>query len=278
MKFDIIVGNPPYQKLKPGNKKSQPLWHKFVEKGLNICSEGGYFSMIHPSGWREPKGMFKKTGELLIRRKMLFTNLYGIKKGSEIFGVITSCDWYVLKNQTSEGNLTEIKFQDGSIEMVDLSGVEFIPNSKMKEIMSLIAKPDEEKTEVISNSSYQRLGNHVSKEKTGGFIYPVVYTCTASGKINFCWSNCNNKGHFGVPKVICSNGISSVHVDSTGKYALTEFAHAIVDEPKNLPMIKKALESKKFIELMKHCALNGKHRYNCKVIALFRKDFWREFV
>ena len=276
--FDNIIGNPPYQKLKSCNKKSQPLWHKFVEKGLNICSEGGYFSMIHPAGWREPKGIFKKTGDLILSRKMIFTTLYGIKKGIEIFGVSTSCDWYVVQNCAADGSLCTVKFQDGSIEMVDLSGVEFIPNSKMKEITSLIAKPDEEKTEVLYNCNYHRQRDHVSKEKTGGFIYPVVYTCTASGNINLCWSNCNNKGHFDVPKVIWSNGLSSVHVDSTGKYALTEFAHAIVDEPKNLPMIKKALESKKFIELMKHCALNGKHRYNCKVIALFRKDFWREFV
>ena len=31
MKFDVVLGNPPYQ-LKVGNKKTESLWNKFVKK------------------------------------------------------------------------------------------------------------------------------------------------------------------------------------------------------------------------------------------------------
>ncbi len=278
-KFDIIVGNPPYQELKPGNKKSQPLWHKFVLKGFEICKKGGFFSMIHPSGWREPKGIFKKTGNLILSKKVLFATLYGVKRGIEFFGVGTSCDWYVVQNCESDNSLSTVKFQDGSVEQVDLSNVEFIPNANMKKIQSLIAKDDEGKVQVLHSYAYTNQRDHVSKTQSEEICHPVVYTCLASGKINFVWSSCNDRGHFGQPKVIWSNGSSpSVHVDSTGKYGLTEFTYAIADKPENLPMIKQALESKEFINLMKDCRLNGNHRYNYKVIALFRKDFWKEFV
>ena len=34
MKFDVVIGNPPYQTNNPGETKTQPIWHKFVEKSF----------------------------------------------------------------------------------------------------------------------------------------------------------------------------------------------------------------------------------------------------
>lgn len=47
MKFDLVVGNPPYQH---GNEKggARSLWRKFVRKGFDLCQPGGYVSMITP--------------------------------------------------------------------------------------------------------------------------------------------------------------------------------------------------------------------------------------
>ena len=39
------------------------------------------------------------------------------------------------------------------------------------------------------------------------------------------------------------------------------------------------MQSKEFVELMKFCDVGGlKVTYNHRVIALFRKDFWKEFI
>ena len=40
-KFDIIMGNPPYQEKKEGFKKSKPLWNIFVLNSLNILNING---------------------------------------------------------------------------------------------------------------------------------------------------------------------------------------------------------------------------------------------
>ena len=39
--------------------------------------------------------------------------------------------------------------------------------------------------------------------------------------------------------------------DENGEYGMTEWAYAIADEPSKLPLIKKAMESKKFVDLCK---------------------------
>lgn len=132
MKFDNIIANPPYQELKPGFKKSKAIWPDFVKKGLDVCVDEGLFSMIHPSGWREPYGMFKDIQNKLLYYNMIYLSLNHEKDGIKTFGATTSYDWYILRNSENKGKETEIKLQDGTIESINISNDQFIPNSHMK--------------------------------------------------------------------------------------------------------------------------------------------------
>jgi hypothetical protein len=56
MKFDVVVGNPPYQETHEdgrSKKNALRLWAKFVIHILdkNIVNENGYLSFVTPSGW-----------------------------------------------------------------------------------------------------------------------------------------------------------------------------------------------------------------------------------
>ena len=81
MKFDYIVGNPPYQEKKEGNKKSNNLlWQQIILNiGKNV-KRGCTVSLIHPSGWRSSEGDFFKTRELYNSWNLLYLNINNISR------------------------------------------------------------------------------------------------------------------------------------------------------------------------------------------------------
>jgi uncharacterized protein YutD len=280
MKFDVVIGNDPYQE-KVGPKKTEPLWNKFFMKRMSLLKDGGFMSLIHPSGWRNITGKFKDVQEVIRSKKVSFLSIHNEKDGMETFGAETRYDYYVLQNVDSDGSETTVRFQDGQIKNMVLDNMDFIPNGGIDLLNTLIAKDGEETVQMIhSYSDYETRKTWMSKTQTNEFCHPVVYTVNYLSEPTFHYSSTNQNGHFGQPKVIWSNGrISSIgnYIDETGEFGLTQFAYAIVDEVENLENIKKALDSKKFKNLMELCAV-GQLTVNHKVVAKFKKDFWREFI
>jgi predicted RNA methylase len=107
MRFDVVIGNPPYQK-QVGPKKTEAIWPKFVEKSFDICKEGGYVSLIHPSGWRDVKGNFSFIKDLLKSKNIKHLNVNDFNTGKEVFGVGTNFDWYVIENSENINDITAI--------------------------------------------------------------------------------------------------------------------------------------------------------------------------
>ena len=280
MKFDVLIGNDPYQK-KVGPKKTEPLWNKFFHKRISLLKEGGYLCLIHPSGWRNIAGKFKDVQEVIRSKKVSFLSIHNEKDGMETFGAETRYDYYVLQNKPNDESETLVRFQDGEFKKLLLDDIEFIPNGGIDLLNSLLAKEGVEKVTVLhSFSNYETRKTWMSKMYDNDFIYPCVYTVNYLSQPTFYYSTLNTNGHFGVAKVIWSNGrISSVgsYVDMTGEFGLTQFSYAIVDDVENLPNIKKALDSPRFKKLMELCAV-GQLTINHKVISTFRKDFWKDFI
>jgi hypothetical protein len=280
MKFDVLIGNDPYQE-KVGPKKTEPLWNKFFHKRMSLLKDGGYLSLIHPSGWRNISGKFKDVQEVIRSKKVSFLSIHNEKDGIETFGAETRYDYYVLQNTPNDKSKTLVRFQDGEMKKLLLGDMEFIPNGGIDLLNSLLAKEGEEKVTLLhSFSNYETRKSWVSKTQNDEFNYPCVYTVNYLSQPTFYYSSTNEKGHFGIPKVIWSNGrISSVgsYIDNTGEFGLTQFSYAIVDEVENLPFIKRTLDSLKFKKLMELCAV-GQLTINHKVISTFRKDFWKDFI
>jgi len=279
-KFDVIVMNPPYQELKEGNKKSQPLWNKFVIKTVEQLVEGGYLVAVHPSGWRNVDGVFKNVQNLLKSKQLLYLEIHNVNDGIKTFGAATRYDFYCLHN-IHNTMFTKIKCQNGNVERVDLSKMEFIPNGMYKEINKLIAKNGDENVKVLySRSAYGTDYSNMSKEQTEEFKYPCTMNINVKNELSCIWySNINSKGHFKIPKVIFGRKTSGVFLDVDGKFGMAQDCSGVVDSCENLFFIQKALLSNEFLEISRQCDFGGTcDRFNRKVISLFKKDFWKEFL
>ena len=280
MKFDIIIGNPPYQtKRKEEFKKSQPIWPGFVELSCELTKKNGYTCLIHPSGWRNAGGMFEKTKELLLSGDMIYLEIHDVNDGLKTFGACTRYDWYVRKN-AAYSITTETKDQHGITSIINLSEYEIIPSSNFDDVKRFFAVDGEDRVEVVhSGSAYMTCRKYMSREKTDEFCYPCSYFTRKNGTFSLFYSNTNQNGHFGIPKVIFSNGRCGIPiVDATGEYGATQFSYFIVDEVKNLGLIQKAMDSDRFIKIMADCSVGGCNKYNKRAISLLRKDFWKEFL
>jgi len=277
--FDIIIGNPPYQK-KVGPKKTETLWDKFVIKSLKILKINGYLTFIHPSGWRNIDGKFKNVQKEIFERNLQYLEIHNEKDGLVTFNSETRYDWYIIKNENVKKTTTNIKFQDGKTSIINVIGLEFIPNGEFDKIFSLIAKDNEKKCNVIHDYSiYETRKKWMQRTKDENYKYPCVYTVNSKSEITYYYSS-EKRGHFGIPKFIWSNGrISSIgsYVDDKGEYGLTQFAYAIIDEPENLSKIKKVFDNKQFRNLMELCAV-GQLTINYKVISIFKNDFWKNIL
>jgi len=286
--FDIVVGNPPYNMDSINKGSNHVLWDKFVVYCINILKENGLITLVHPSGWRSPTGGYSKIKDKLIKENnMIYLNMNDFKMGQKIFKCSTNFDWYVVK-KSKDYIKTTINDIDNKEYKIDLRTLEYIPSGKI-DIFNKLSN-SENKVETIYNCDYHIMNkkNMFRKNKSetneeykkraneNGYIYPCCYTITIKNGTSFRYTNVK-KGHFGITKLIWSNGAGTYPIiDKNGEYGLTQFSYAIVDTEENLEKIKKIMESKEFIELMRYVKYT-EHKYEYKVIKTFKKDFWKEF-
>jgi adenine-specific DNA-methyltransferase len=154
-KFDIIIGNPPYQ---DNNKnggiqpKNHNLWSKFITKSIDILKDSGFLLYVTPDSWRSPSS---KILELFKSNTLLFTN-FDVAKYFP--GVGSTFSYYLLKigKHDQECKIYGID--------VDMNKLKYIPNGgelslsiHLKTIMS-----SSEKYNLLCDTT----SNHSSSQKS----------------------------------------------------------------------------------------------------------------
>ncbi len=272
MKFDIVIGNPPYNDDSGNKGKHHILWDKFLVKSIEIYKENGIVCLITPSLWRKPGNILFE--EIFKKNNLIYLEIHGFNDGEKIFRAETRFDWYILKKEKNQGKTT-IKDENVQIFYINIENYDWLPNCDYNIIFNILAKEDEEKCQVIHDrSKYGADKKWVQKEKDDIFKYPCVNSVNRQNKPKLVWSSTNQNGHFGIPKVIFGSGCTGFYVDKEGQYALTQWATGIVDEPENLENIAKFLDSQNFKRIVKVTSMS-KEEINSKILSLFKKDFWK---
>lgn len=223
MKFDVVVGNPPYaqnQGRTSGGAGGKTQWDKFLEINLRACRDGGHLAMIHPNGWRlnqrQSTAWAQITGQDLQHLEM-----FDAHDGESVFGASTNFDWYVLQRQPYGGN-TRVVFQDGvraDIDIAQTAHLRLVNNHRAFAILSaLTLKP-------CSNNlcSSQRLDGKHTDNPTDTHTLKAIGGFRA-GQPRFIYGEPEHAPavHLGKPKLVFSCiGSTDYYYDKRGEFGVS---------------------------------------------------------
>lgn len=211
MKFDVIVGNPPYQDSNSDGRKDQAsnLWTLFWKKSLDVAKPNGIVSLITPTSWLSPSKDFRGIDaapviddEPVLRLWDLFSKYSSYANVNDVaqhFQGIGSTFGYVIVNRDGSGGLV---FSDGSS-----TSLGFLPknnyNSVSKELSTTnnlaskftINQSNEPKLRVsvpmsrsVNTDNVEILSVHEAKPKSGSdkerlYLYVYVNNMTEAKRI-----------------------------------------------------------------------------------------------
>jgi len=178
MKFDVIIGNPPYQLSDAGHGRSaSPIYHKFIEQAKKLNPR--YLTMIVPARWYAGgKGLDDFRAEMLvdkrIRKLIDFENSNDVFPGVDVAGGIC----YFLWDRDNKGQCEVINLIDGKQVKSERALDEFPILIRHSQAIPIIRK-------VLAKmeNGGKRLSNIVSSRKPFGL--PTNYTPKNNGIP--CW-------------------------------------------------------------------------------------------
>lgn len=175
-KFDVVLGNPPYQN--PGKSKGEKLWYRFVRKAEELTKENGYIGFVTPNSWMSggvnmSSGKWGVLKDLFAKKQLLESQVAGVQeKYFPKIGIDIS--YWILENKEVY-QTSKIHLADGKID-VDFRKTEIlspIPQKASMGIFNKVVNADNEKFDVKYFQKSTKPGELVEKESAeGNYKYP----------------------------------------------------------------------------------------------------------
>lgn len=169
-KFDIIVGNPPYNKNGVG-KGGGVFWIPFIYSSLDNLNQNGYMCFVHPLGWRKPfKEGDRKNNAGRVWSIYKQYNVPFIKISDKKISGFPKVDYYVFQKKVVPNFQTRVinEFQGRYIdEVLNISQLDFIPNFIDSRALNIIEKliGNRDKFNVIYNQQFKPTKKDLEKIK-----------------------------------------------------------------------------------------------------------------
>lgn len=94
MKFDVVIGNPPYQD--PDNDKRM-LWNAFADKAIEVTKKDGYIALVTPATWIRAKTNIHNSYRLLEDLQVEKAVVYA-KDDTPFAGIGSTISYHITKN------------------------------------------------------------------------------------------------------------------------------------------------------------------------------------
>jgi SAM-dependent methyltransferase len=273
MKFDIVLGNPPYQTPKKGAYKGaaghRTLWDGFVKHSLELLKPGGYLGFITPANWRRPDSALYT---LMTRDNVLrYLHIYGKEAGKTMMGIQSRFDVYILERgpdsnldaKVDENTKNQDPIKDKGVVIIDEKGEEhrdididnwpFLPNFAFDKIRNILVPIGEQRNDrgiPILFSASADDARTLSKRRTEKSRFPVVHNITRRG-LGIRWSS-KKSPFFGKKKVLLNFNEKQYPVyDAKGEYGMSQLTFAIpVKGEKDADRWISAIHSEWFREIL----------------------------
>ena len=276
--FDVVLGNPPFQKEKMGKYEGgvghRTLWDKFVVASLDILTPYGQLAFITPSGWRRPESNLY---EIMVKQNQLnYLHIYGKSAGRTIFGAETRFDLYVItKSENCEKKETTIVDEQGKIHKnIRPDKWPFLPNYAYPEIKKILVQDRNDGIPILFHAG-EYDARKLSKNKSSKYHYPVVHGITQKG-LGLRYAKNRNSDQFGIPKVLLNfNERQYPYNDFAGKYGMSQLTFAIPINTRNEgESWIKAIESPAFEHILRATKW-GAFQTDYRMFRHFDKNLWK---
>jgi len=288
--FDAVIGNPPYNIAKESKLKGgyggRSLWDKFVDVSIDVwLIPNGYLLYVHPPSWRKPEHRLWK--KMTKQSKIIYLKCHSKKEGNEIFKCSTLFDYYLLQKTNDDSIISKIYGQDKKLYHLNLSEWEFLPSGCI-DIISRILGNNEviysrslygtDKKNVLHMKNKEPKEEYYKRCKEQKYEYPIIHNMTKEYGLGFVYSN-ENKGHFGVKKVVLSFGeFQYPYNDYDGKYGMSQICYGLeIQSKEEGDNICKAINSDDFKDILKYTKWST-FQTDWRMFKYFKKDFWKEFI
>jgi site-specific DNA-methyltransferase (adenine-specific) len=183
MKFDVVVGNPPYQ---DGNREDQAnkLWPLFVKKAHDLVNLNGYVAFITPNSWMQPTAdIGKGTGknalsifkDIFQKNNLIAANIDSEGIRNKYFkGVGSTFSYYIFQKANYSGS-TDIVTENGTV-LLDVTEFDSLPKVVSKQSLSIVKKMSGKPFKFCDQNH-----NLNGSESKSGFKFKIYHTNKKGG-------------------------------------------------------------------------------------------------